>query len=197
MIRSLRRFFRRRTQRNPNFLNWYFVIGLGESGICIANSNELCLSGKAAQLDTILPPPPLYYYRNVESIAKKLPTQKPLTTILKKKIPWNQFHEIVIVLFEFEFPWMHKIFWNFTKKKAECWVHAVFSSIRPWWYGIEVRRAPKRLSTLKFFHWVRKDEIDDNDGDDSVTNVPLKFQGLEHDDSISKWKNLHPALSHC
>ena len=112
MIRS----FRRRTQRNPNFLNWYFVIGLGESGICIANSNELCLSGKAAQLDTILPPPPLYYYRNVESIAKKLPTQKPLTTILKKKIPWNQFHEIVIVLFEFKFPWMHKKFCNFTKK---------------------------------------------------------------------------------
>ena len=36
-------------------------------------------------------------------------------------------------------------------------------------------------------------EIDDNDGDDSVANVPLKFQGLEHDDSISKWK-LHPAL---
>ena len=71
----IRRFFRRRTQRNPNFLNWYFVIGLGESGICIANSNELCLSGKAAQLDTILPPPPLYYYRNVESIAKKLHTQ--------------------------------------------------------------------------------------------------------------------------
>ena len=35
----------------------------------------------------------------------------------------------------------------------------------------------------------KDDEIDDNDGDDSVANVPLKFQGLEHDDSISKWKN--------
>ena len=43
----------------------------------------------------------------------------------------------------------------------------------------------------------RKDEIDDNDGDDSVANVPLKFQGLEHDDSISKWKNARTCIRHC
>ena len=110
----IRWFFRRQTQRNPNFLNWYFVIGLGESGICIANSNELCLSGKAAQLDTttiLLSKCRVYCEKVTHTI------NQPLTTIFKKKIPWNQFHEVVIVLFEFQFPWMHKIFWNFTKKK--------------------------------------------------------------------------------
>ena len=136
----------------------------------------------SAQLDTELPPLYYQYHRNVESVAKKMTHLSLLGELPQSYLIYYYYSGEINYGLDSACPMKRRV--------------SVFFASDP----DDMENGGSKGTKTPFHAEVplsRKDEIDDNDGDDSVANVPLKFQGLEHDDSISKWKNARTCIRHC